>query len=339
MLADNEIFCKFKVFIYNYKYMKKYSVGVDLGGTKILTALVEKTSGEVLYHVKKKTKKQKGSENIIKKLIESIEELLAESKIPKDEISSIGVGAAGQIDRENGVIIGAPNLDCFDVNIKKVLTEHFSIPVFVGNDVEIAAIGEQKFGAGKGCNDFVCIFVGTGIGSAIVKNGKIIYGATGTAGEIGHIIVDLNGRQCGCGAHGCLEAYASRSAIETRIENKKKKGRQSVIQDYLEPGKSITSSMIQKSIEREDELVLQCVTEAAEYLSGGVASVINFVNPQLIILGGGLIEAVDYFYQKTIKKARAKSLPVPAAKIEFRKAALGDYSGVIGAAFLEDRII
>lgn len=317
--------------------MKKYSVGIDLGGTKILIALVNKETGEVIYHVKKKTKKDKGPKNIMKKMIEGIEELFEESRISKDEISSIGVGAAGQIDRQNGVLIGAPNLDCYDLNIKEILQEHFNLPVYLGNDVEIATIGEQKFGAGKGCDDFVCVFVGTGVGSAIVKVGKIITGATGTAGEIGHIIVDLNGRQCACGAHGCLEAYASRSAIERRIEGALKKGRQSCILDYLETGKSITSSMIQKSIEREDELVIQCVTEASEYLSGGIASIINFINPKLIILGGGLIEAVDYFYQKTIKKAKAKSLPVPAKQIEFKKAELGDFSGVIGAAFLEDR--
>ena len=141
---------------------------------------------------------------------------MATSEISSDKINSIGVGAAGQIDRENGIIIGAPNLDCYNLNIKQILYDKFNIPVYVGNDVEIAAIGEQKFGAGKGCNDFVCVFVGTGVGSSIVKNGKIIYGATGTAGEIGHIIVDLNGRQCACGAHGCLEAYASRSAIEKK---------------------------------------------------------------------------------------------------------------------------
>ena len=275
----------------------------------------------------------------MKKMIEGIEELLEESRISVEEISSIGVGAAGQIDRKNGILIGAPNLDCFNLNIKNILEKHFNLPVYLGNDVEIAAIGEMKFGSGKGCKDFVCIFVGTGVGSCIVKNGAIIYGATGTAGEIGHIIVDLNGRQCACGAHGCLEAYASRSAIETRIEGALKKGRKSCIQDYLEPGKSITSSMIQKSIEREDELVLQCVTEASEYLSGGIASIINFINPELVILGGGLIEAVDYFYQKTIKKAKSKSLPVPAEKIKFTKAMLGDYSGVTGAAFLEERVL
>ena len=317
--------------------MKKYSIGIDLGGTKILLALVDKFSGEVVLSVKKKTRKEKGPEKIMSKMIDGIEELLEDSGAGIDEISSIGVGAAGQIDRENGILIGAPNLDCFDLNIKEHIQSHFDIPVFVGNDVEIAAIGEMKFGAAKGYDDFVCVFVGTGVGSAIVKNGKIIHGATGTAGEIGHIIVDLNGRQCNCGAHGCLEAYASRSAIEKRIEGALRKGRHSAILDYMESGKPITSSMIEKSIEREDELVTQCVTEASEYLSGGIASIINFINPKLIVLGGGLIEAVDYFYQNTIKKARAKSLPVPASKIEFKKAALGDFSGVIGAAFLEER--
>lgn len=317
--------------------MKKYSIGIDLGGTKILIGLVEKESGKVVSHIKKKTKKEKGPENIVRKMVEGVEELLEESGESFTEISSIGIGSAGQIDRKNGIIIGAPNLDCYNLNLKEILQNKFNIPVFVANDVEVATIGEQKFGAGKGCADFVCVFVGTGIGSAIVKNGHIIYGATGTAGELGHIIVDLNGRPCACGAHGCLEAYASRSAIETRIEGALKKGRKSCISEYLEEGKAITSSMIRKSIEREDELVSQCVSEASEYLSGGLASVINLINPELIILGGGLIEAVDYFYKQTIKKAKSKSLPVPAEKIRFSKTILGDYSGVIGAALLDER--
>lgn len=317
--------------------MKKYSIGIDLGGTKILIGLVEKESGKVVSHIKKKTKKEKGPENIVRKMVEGVEELLEESGESFTEISSIGIGSAGQIDRKNGIIIGAPNLDCYNLNLKEILQDKFNIPVFVGNDVEVATIGEQKFGAGKGCADFVCVFIGTGIGSAIVKNGHIIYGATGTAGELGHIIVDLNGRPCACGAHGCLEAYASRSAIETRIEGALKKGRKSCISEYLEEGKAITSSMIRKSIEREDELVTQCVSEASEYLSGGLASVINLINPELIILGGGLIEAVDYFYKQTIKKAKSKSLPVPAEKIRFSKTILGDYSGVIGAALLDER--
>lgn len=315
--------------------MKKYSVGIDLGGTKILIALIEKESGKVIHFVKKKTKKEKGAANIVRKMISGINELFEDSGVDLEEISSIGIAAAGQIDREHGIILGAPNLDCYDLNLKEILEGEYNLPVCLANDVEAATLGEIKFGAGRGVDDLVCVFVGTGVGSCIVKNGKIIQGATGTAGEIGHIIVDLNGRQCNCGAHGCLEAYASRSAIEKRIEGALKKGRHSVILDYLEEGKSITSSMIRKSIEREDELVTHCVDEASAYLSGGLASIINFINPKLIILGGGLIEAVDYFYKKTIKDAKLKCLPVPATKIEFKKTALGDFSGVIGAAYLE----
>ena len=319
--------------------MEKYSIGIDLGGTKILIALVDRASGEVVGVVKKKTKKEKGPKKITKKLLEGIDELIESYKINLNNISSIGIGAAGQIDRNNGIILGAPNLECFDFRIKEMLSEHFNIPIYLGNDLEVAAIGEQKFGAGRDSDDFVCIFVGTGVGSCIIKGGSIIYGNTGTAGEIGHMIVDLNGRPCACGAHGCLEAYASRSAIETRIDGALRKGRTSCISEYLEEGKSITSGMIKKSIDRNDELVLQCVNEASEYLSGGIASIVNLINPELIILGGGLIDAVDYFYNETVKKAKLKSLPIPAKTIKFRKAELGDYSGVIGAAFLEDRIL
>lgn len=315
--------------------MKKYSIGIDLGGTKILIALVDRISGEVVDFVKKKTKKEKGAENIVRKMISGISELLENTKVEKSDIALIGVAAAGQIDRVNGIILGAPNLECYDLNVKQILESEFELPVYLANDVEAATLGEMKFGAGKGIDDLVCVFVGTGVGSSIVKDGKIIRGATGTAGEIGHIVVDLNGRPCACGANGCLEAYASRSAIEKKIEGALKKGRYSVISDYLEEGKSITSSMIRKSIERDDELVTHCVDEAAIYLAGGLASVINFINPKLIILGGGLIEAVDYFYEKTIKNAKLKCLPVPATKIEFRKTLLGDFSGVIGAAYLD----
>lgn len=316
--------------------MAKYAIGIDLGGTKILTALIDKETGKVVHFIKKKTKKEKGTENIMHKMIEAVKEIFAETKIDQKEVASIGVGAAGQIDRENGIVIGAPNLNFFDVHIKDILKKEFKLPIFVGNDVEVATIGELKFGAGRGYKDFVCVFVGTGVGSSIVKEGKIHHGSSGTAGEIGHIIVDLNGRPCACGAHGCLEAYASRLAIETRITGALKKGRPSVITEYMKEGKPISSKMIKKSIDREDELVVQSVLEGSEYLAGGVASIINFFNPQLIVLGGGLVDAVDFFYQKTIKKARAKALPVPAQSIEFKKAKLGDFSGVIGAAFLSD---
>lgn len=313
-----------------------YSIGIDLGGTKVLTALINKKTGEVVSSVKKKTRKDKGPSKIVEKIIESVSELIAENKISKSDISSIGIGVAGQVDRKNGILLSAPNLDCFNVNIKEIIEKEFFIPTYVGNDVEIATLGEIKFGAGVGYKNLVCVFVGTGVGSGIVRDGELYTGATGTAGEIGHIVVDYGGRQCGCGAMGCLEAYASRSAIEKRITGALKKGRNSIILDYMEDGKSMSSGMIKKALEQGDELVTQALDEASEYLSAGLASVINFINPELIILGGGLIDAIDYFYNKTILKAHVKALPTPASKIEFKKAQLGDYSGVIGAAFLSD---
>ena len=318
--------------------MKNYSIGIDLGGTKILAGVVEKQTGKVIFEVKNKTKKEKGNKKITAKIIETLEELFRISNIDKNEISSVGIGLAGQVERNKGILINAVNLECKDLNIKEILEEKFSIPVNIGNDVEVATFGELKFGAGKDHKDIVCIFVGTGIGSSIVKDGKIHLGASQSAGEIGHIIVDLNGRACACGGNGCLEAYASRSAIESRILGAVKKGRKSIITE-LTDGKSISSKHVKKSLEAHDEVVTQYVNEAIDYLSGGIASVINFYNPELIILGGGLIQSIDDFYLQTIKKARAKALPTPAAKIEFKKASLGDYSGVVGAALLEQRVI
>ncbi len=316
--------------------MSKYSIGIDLGGTKILTALVDKTNGEVLTFIKKKTKKDKGTNKIIQKIISSINEIMEENNLLSEEIDNIGIGAAGQTDREHGIIINAPNLDCSNVNIKSILESEFKRPVILGNDVEIATIGEMFFGAGKGETDYVCVFVGTGIGSCIVQNGQIRYGTTGTAGEIGHIIVDIGGRSCGCGGCGCLEAYASRLAIEKRITGALKKGRKSDIVNYLIEDKPIKTSMIKKALDNKDELVTQILNEASTYLGAGLASIINFYNPSMIILGGGLMNAIDYFCDKTIETAKIRSLPTPAETIKFQKAKLGDFSGVIGAALLEE---
>ena len=316
--------------------MSNYSIGIDLGGTKILTAIVDRTNGEIISSVKKKTKKDKGIEKIIKKIINSINEVLEASDKQIEEIDTIGIGAAGQVNREDGIIINAPNIDCRELNIKEILEKEFNKPVLLGNDVEIATIGEMYFGAGKEEKDFVCIFVGTGIGSGIVQNGKLRYGTTGTAGEIGHIIVDVGGRPCGCGGCGCLEAYASRLAIEKRIIGALKKGRKSDIENYLVEDKPIKTSMIRKSLENNDELVTQIINEASEYLASGLASIINFYNPALIILGGGLMNAVDYFYKHSTEIAKIKALPTPAVNIRFAKAQLGDFSGVIGAALLKN---
>ena len=251
------------------------------------------------------------------------------------EISSIGIGIAGQVDRKNGVLLASPNLDCFNVNVKSILEEKFNIPVFIGNDVEVATIGELTFGSGVGHKNFVCIFVGTGVGSGIVIDGKMFTGFTGTAGEIGHITVAIGGRACGCGENGCLEAYASRTAIEQKIRGAIKRGHKSLIVDYIKDDGVIRSKHLKIAFDKKDEVVVNCLTEAAEYLSSGLASIINFINPEMIILGGGLADAIDSFFELTKIKTLAKCLPTPSEKTKIEKAKLGDFSGVVGAALLE----
>lgn len=315
--------------------MKKYTIGIDLGGTKVLCALLDKTTHKVLFEVKKKTKKEKGNKLITNKLIEALDELFEISNAKASEISSIGIAAAGQIDRNKGILVNACNLECENLDLKSVIEEKYKIKTHLANDVEAAALGELTFGAGKNYSDIVCIFVGTGIGSCIIKDRKIHYGATGTAGELGHMIVDLNGRVCSCGGVGCLEAYASRSAIESRIKGAIKKGRNSIITE-LTDGASISTKHIKKALDAHDDITSKYVNEAIEYLSGGIASIINFINPELIILGGGLIQGIDEIYLKTIKNAKNKALAIPAQKVEFKKSELGDLAGVIGASILEE---
>lgn len=314
--------------------MNNYSIGVDLGGTKILAGVVNTNSGTVIDLAKKRIKKERGKDIVIQKTIEAIEKAICKAQIPVSQISSIGVGAAGQVDRTRGVLIASHNLECYDVELKNILEKHFNIPVYIGNDVEVATLGEMKFGSGIGYDNFVCIFVGTGVGSGIVQNGEIYRGAAGTAGEIGHIIVDSGGRLCSCGGHGCLEAYASRTAIEKKILAALKKGHKSIISEIIKEDGTIHSKHIKHAIDEGDEMVINCITEAAEYLSSGLATIINFYNPQLIILGGGLIEAIDFFYDISVKKAIAKSLPTPSRNVKITNASLQDFSGVIGASLL-----
>lgn len=314
---------------------KKYNIGIDLGGTKVLCAIIDNSDKTVVFEVKKKTKKEKGNKKITEKLIEAIDELFEISNIEKSDIGIISIAIAGQINREDGIVINACNLGCKSLNLKEIIEEKYNIKTYILNDVEAAAIGELLAGSGKKNNNILCVFIGTGIGSSIIIERKIFHGSTGCAGEIGHTIIDKNGRACACGGFGCLEAYASRSAIEARIQGLIKKGRKTIITDLNEK-QNISTKHIKSALDAHDEIVTLCVNEAVEYLSAAIASALNFLNPDLVILGGGLIQGIEEIYFKTINLAKTKSLAVACEKVEFKKAQLGDYSGVIGASLIEE---
>src|SRR2546421_646315 len=207
----------------------------------------------------------------------------------------------------------------------------------------VAAAGEQRFGAGKGCANFLCVFVGTGVGGAIVRDGQLYRGATNTAGEIGHLVVDVGGRLCGCGGQGHLEAYASRTAVVRTLLGQLRAGRESVLRAAMDAsapelgGTALRSQVLARAVAGGDELALEATTEAARYLGAGLASVINFYNPPRIVLGGGLIEAVDVLFEQPARRARAESLQVPRKAVEIVKSTLGDNAGIVGAAVLAAR--
>jgi len=324
--------------------MANYAIGIDFGGTKLLTAVIETGSGKVIAESKQRTSSADGPDELIERLSEGIDQALKGAKLgKKDTISGIGIGIAGQVDATRGMLLGAPNLSQATVNlpIGPLLSKRFGVPVALRNDVQIAAQGEATFGAGKDCDDFLCVFVGTGVGGSLVRDGVPLPGATGTAGEIGHLVIDANGRLCGCGGRGHLEAYASRTAITKAIMGDLKRGRPSVLSELVgdsdedEPGGlAIRSGVLAKAVKQGDELATETVIQAGTYLGLGLASAINLVNPKRIVLGGGVIEAVDLLFSVAANHARREALPTPAEGIEILRAKLGDYAGVIGAALI-----
>jgi glucokinase len=317
---------------------KQYAIGIDVGGTKILAAVVDVHSGAVISSARKRTRPDRGADFFVDRLLGLVQSAIDAAALPdKDALSGIGIGIAGQVDRANGVLLASPNLGLgFDnLPLAKLLSERFNQPVALSNDVDVATVGEQHYGAARGVDDFVCVFVGTGIGSGMVQAGTAYRGATGTAGEIGHTVVSYGGRICGCGGRGHLEAYASRTAVTKVLLAELMRGRKSLLRDLVDPDDTaIRSKMIARCLNEGDEVVIEAVTEAADYLGVGLGSLISFYNPKRIVLGGGLIEATQLLFDHATTRAREVALPGPGRQVELVRTELGDNAGIVGAAHL-----
>ena len=319
----------------------RYVMGIDVGGTKIYAGIVDAETGEVLATARKRTHPERGVDFFSQRLLVVAQEALDAAKLPDTEpLLAIGIGIAGQVDRAKGVLLASPNLarGLRNLALADLLHTQFNVPVVVGNDVDVATYGEQQFGAGRGYDDFVCVFVGTGVGAAIMQGGQIRRGFTGTAGEIGHTIVQYGGRICGCGGRGHLEAYASRSAVTRVLQAELARGRPSKLRDLLKEGDTaIRSKMIARCIDDGDELVIETVTEAADYLGAGLGSLATFYNPQCIVVGGGLVEAAPLVLERASLRAHEAALPAATRSLTIVKCGLGDDSGIIGASWLAAR--
>lgn len=309
----------------------KYVIGIDIGGTKISLVLANR-SGKILHRVKFKTKKGPGTRKSIQDIVHFVAGLLLYRKIKRGQLLGIGIGVPGPVNPAKQKIERSPNLPGWDkVPLKKILEKQFKCRVFIENDANAAALGEKHFGAGKGISNFIYVTVSTGVGGGIVTNGKLVAGEAGSAGEIGHMTIVTNGELCGCGKRGCLEAYASGTAIAKYAAKQLKTSRQSMIPKFCEEKGIITGQAVSLAALHGDKLAIQIRRRAADYLGVGLANVMNLLNPKRIILGGGVLESTAHFWQPMMAAVKREAWKIPFKSCKIVKTKLrrvGDLGAV-----------
>jgi glucokinase len=317
---------------------QEYLVGVDFGGTKILAGVFNQQM-KCLGRAKASTKSQRGPEAVIDRIARCVHDAIDECDLDMKQVRGIGIGAPGAVDPESGRVIFAPNLSWVDVPLKKELEKQLGLPVFVENDANVCTLGVYSTELETKPRQMVGIFLGTGIGAGMILNGQLYSGFNRSAGEIGHMILEVGGPKCGCGNRGCFEALAGRQAIFRNIQAAVKEGQKTVLTEMLGTDLGdMRSGDLRKAIRRGDKLVERVVEEAAEYTGIAVANVINLLNPEAIAIGGGIIDALeDEMMAIIIETARDYALPGTAKGIEIFASKLGDDAGIVGAAVLARR--
>ena len=316
------------------------TLGIDLGGTKILAAVVDE-QGRILGEAKRKTHAERGVDEVIARIAKTAEEAVAAAHLDMAAIRAVGIGAPGVADHHTGVLEFAPNLpDWTNVPLGMRLQQLLGVPVLVENDVNAGTYGEATAGAARGYGSVVGVFPGTGIGGGIVLDGRLWRGARNAAAEIGHMVVLIDGPQCGCGRRGCIEALASRTAIERDILGEIRGGRSSLVTQWIDvENEPITSGVLARALEEGDPVITDVVTRAAYHLGIFTASVVNALDPECIVYGGGLIEACGRFMLPIIRSTTYRYLirPVAPENLPILEAALGDNAVVIGCAMLANQ--
>jgi glucokinase len=310
--------------------------GIDLGGTKIQTVVVD-DKFNVLGQARRQTPTTGGPEKVAEEMAGAMRDALEGAKLDAEGLAGVGVGSPGDVDTKTGKVSKARNLPDWDGSFElgKWLAKELGVPVNVGNDVGVAVEAEAKLGAGTKYKSLVGIFWGTGVGGGLILDGKHWLGRGG-AGEIGHTVVKLDGRKCPCGRRGCLEAYAGRSAMEARARKEHEEGRKTDLFKIMKKHDRdrLTSGIWARALEAEDELATELIDEAVEALGAGAASAINLLDVEAVIIGGGIGVRLGDEYAKRIEKAMHPHLfnddRPPAVEV----AALGDLGGAIGAALL-----
>lgn len=314
--------------------MKTHAIGIDFGGTNTKLGVVSH-SGRVMAESSFSTTQFSTPPAFAQKAGSEIEALLKRTGVSRNKVSGVGIGVPGLVDHARGIVHVLVNVPGWNGARAGALFErHWKLPVTLENDVNAMALGEHAYGIAKGYQNVVCTTLGTGVGGGLILGGKLYHGATLTAGEIGHIVVEPQGPLCNCGNRGCLEALVGTQGLldRARVALRKKSG--GVLHGWLKQGEVLTPHLLAKAALQGDRTALQVWNETAEYLGIVFAGIANFLNPDVIVVGGGISAAGDFFLGRIRKVIKARAMAVPAKKLKLLRSRLGNRAGVLGAASL-----
>ena len=308
-------------------------LAIDLGGTKIITAIIS-DQGQILTREYCLTLAEEGPPSVINRMLSAIDHLLSVKSMDLSQLDSISVAVAGAIDFDQGLVTSSPNLPGWqDIPLRDTIKEKYGVNTFLINDASAAALGEHCFGAGKGIRNLIYLTVSTGIGGGIIINGELYLGACGSAGEIGHMTIDVNGPRCSCGNIGCLETLASGTAVAREAARRISQGERSSLTEIVS-GKieDITAEKVDVAAVGGDSLAAEVISQAATYLGIGMVNLVNIFNPEMIIVGGGMAKMGDRLLNPARRVVMERAFQLPAQAVCIVPAQLGEDAGVIGAA-------
>lgn len=313
--------------------LEKMIVGVDLGGSKIKTILSD-SDGNIKQRDLRDTFAYEGPDAVIKRIIESIKQVASGAEISK--MAGIGIGAAGACDVATGVITLSPNLPGWhNIPLKGILQREFDLPVYLENDATAAALGEHRFGGAVGIANLIYVCVGTGIGGGIMIDGQLYHGISGSAGEIGHMTIDINGPRCSCGNFGCWETLASGTALAREAVKRIEAGAQTSILNFADGQlQKVSAHRVYLAAREGDRLANELISQTAHYLGVGLVNIVNIFNPQLILIGGGLSRMGQLLLEPANKVVRERAYELPARAVRIELARLGADAEALGAAAL-----
>ena len=314
--------------------MEELYIGVDLGGTKILAGIFD-SDHHCLASKKTKTNQEEGYDAVCGQIVETIRSAAELAGIDPAKVNGAGIGAPGSISSDESHVLFAPNLGWRDAPLKADLEAQLGCPVWLGNDCNVAATGIHRLELEAKPNDMVSIFLGTGIGAGIITNGVFLTGATRAAGEVGHMVLDPDGPVCGCGTRGCFEALASRTAIFNKVKSAVNDGAKTLLMDAGDDSVTrIRSGKLRRAIEAGDELAAAVLGETCLYTGVAIANLCNLLNPEVVALGGGLIEQLQADMLPKIRDTALERIMPGARQVRIMATALGDDAGITGAAIL-----